>query len=295
MEHQIKDNSYGIAAIQEKMLGLLCELIRVCDENGLTYWACGGTCIGALRHNGFIPWDDDLDVYMPRNDYEKLWSLRDSFEKGKYVLCRTTKEKNYHHRVQQLVDVNTTFINCRSVDEDIEHGVYIDIIPMDACAPSRLSRISQIFHSIRFSVYNIQCLPEFHGGKVFRLMVSAALKLVPGSQRRYKIWTKSEKKMTRWEWASAKKVVELAASTKVLLNPYPKEWFSGVRKHRFEDIEINLPSGVEDYLHQVFGDYMTLPAESERHPRHNTVLIDLDNSYENYKGKYYCVNNKNKQ
>ena len=91
MENRIKDNSFGIAGLQEKMLNLLCELIRVCEENHLTYWACGGTCIGALRHSGFIPWDDDLDVFMPREDYEKLWRTRKQFDSKKFILCRTRK------------------------------------------------------------------------------------------------------------------------------------------------------------------------------------------------------------
>lgn len=292
MEHHVKDNSFNIADLQAKMLGLLAELIRVCEENNLTYWACGGTCIGALRHNGFIPWDDDLDVYMPRDDYEKLWELRDKFNTEQFVLCRTTKERNYHHRVQQLVDITTTFINQRSVDEDIEHGVYIDIIPIDACAPAGLSRLNQIKNAILFSIYNVQCLPEFHGGRLLKLVVGAALKCVSNANRRYRIWSKCEKRMTRWSWEKADKVVELAASTKVLLNPYPKEWFTGVKKHVFEDIEINLPGGVENYLTQVFGDYMSLPPEGERHPRHNTVKIDLANSYKIYKGQYYCVGKK---
>ena len=288
MEHNIKDNGFGIAELQDKMLCLLCELIRVCEENDLTYWACGGTCIGALRHNGFIPWDDDLDVYMPREDYEKLWRIKDKFDSNRFVLCRTTNEKNYHHRVQQLVDVNTTFINQRSVNEDIEHGVYIDIIPMDACAPSGFPRLSQIYNSILFSIYNIQCLPEFHGGKLFRFCVKTALKLVPNVEKRNRLWSKCEKKMIRWSWSSSNKVVELASSFHVLLNPYPKEWFSGVRKHQFEDIEINIPIGVEDYLTQVFGDYMSFPPESEQHPRHNTVKVDLNRSYKDYKGIFYC-------
>lgn len=292
MDHRVKDNSYGIADLQGKMLNLLCELIRVCDENKLIYWACGGTCIGALRHNGFIPWDDDLDIYMPREDYEKLWKIRDKFNPEQFVLCRTTKKKNYHHRVQQLVDINTTFINRRCMNENIEHGVYIDIIPLDACAPVGFQRLRQITNSVLFSIYNVQCLPEFHGGKIFKFAVTCALKLVPSQKMRYKIWSASERKMTQWNWSSSDKVVELAASMKVLLNPYPKEWFSSVRKHKFEDIEINLPSGVEEYLTQVFGDYMTLPPESERHPRHNTVLIDLNSSYKKYKGIYYCADKK---
>lgn len=289
MGYCVEDDTYGIAELQTKMLDILKEFIRVCENNGLTYYACGGTCIGALRHDGFIPWDDDLDVFMPRPDYEKLWLLRDQFQDGKFRLCRTTKDRNYHHRVQQLVDLNTTFINQRSVDEDIEHGVYIDILPMDACSPAGFGKLCQKIQAILFSVYNVQCLPEFHGGIVFRFAVWSALRLVPCRNLRYKIWSYCERQMTKYNWADAEQVVELAASVKVLCRPYPKEWFATVIKHKFEDIDINLPAGVDQYLTQVFGNYMTLPSEKERHPRHNTVKIDLHTSYEKYRGKLYCI------
>lgn len=289
MSCQVKNNEYGIVDLQTKMLETLKEFIRVCKDNELTYFACGGTCIGALRHNGFIPWDDDLDVFMPRPDYEKLWEIRDQFTGGKYKLCRTTKEKNYHHRVQQLVDLNTTFINQRSVNEDIEHGVYIDILPLDACAPTKLGRIQQVLQAMLYSVFNVQCVPEFHGGRLFRIIVDIMLKAVPNDEARYKIWSSCERKMTKYEWSNASSVVELAASMKVLLNPYPKVWFEGVKTHQFEDIVINLPSGADQYLSQVFGDYMELPPEDKRHPVHNTVLIDLDHPYTQYRGKKYFI------
>ena len=290
---RIKDNTYGIAPLQEKMLEILEELIRVCKDNDLTYFACGGTCIGALRHNGFIPWDDDLDVFMLRKDYEKLWRLRGKFDSKKYKLCRTNSRKNYHHRVMQLVDLNTTFINKRSVDEDIEHGIYIDILPIDACAPKGIRRIRQFIDAILYSVYNVQCAPEFHGGKLFRFIVKVMLFAVPGRKLKNKIWRHCEKQMTKYDWDKADQAIELAAAISVLKRPYPKAWFEGVKTHEFEDIEINLPIGVEKYLTQVFGDYMSLPPEKDRHPRHNTVRIDLNHSYKLYKGIDYCRNKEN--
>ena len=148
----VKDNSCGIADLQDKMLDILKYFISLCENNGLRYWLAGGTCLGALRHGGFIPWDDDLDVYMPREDYEKLWDIMSKGKAdGQYKLCRTSKEKNYHHRVMQLVDLNTTFIHSRSKDEDIEHGVYIDIIPIDACPNNIISRVVQFINAVIFS------------------------------------------------------------------------------------------------------------------------------------------------
>jgi len=120
----IKNNEFGIADMQDKILDILKYFISVCEQNDLHYWLAAGTCLGALRHQGFIPWDDDLDVFMPREDYEKLWSLLGGKADSHYLLCRTTREKNYHHRVMQIVDLETTFINTRCRNEDIEHGVY---------------------------------------------------------------------------------------------------------------------------------------------------------------------------
>ena len=287
----IKDNAYGIAPLQEKMLNLLKVLIKMCEENNLTYFACGGTCLGAVRHDGFIPWDDDLDVFMPRPDYEKLWELCGGLdETGNYMLCRTTREKNYHHRVMQLVDLNTTFINERSVNEDIEHGVYIDIIPMDARASTFLGKIEQAVDCILYSVYNIQVLPEFNGGKAERLATALLLKLVQNPDKRYRIWSSAEKRMTKYDGNKAEEAIELTTAVSNLRKYRPKSWFESVVKHKFEDTEINLPVEYKKYLKQGFGNYMELPPVESRHPRHNTVFVDLDHSYIDYRGKYYLKN-----
>lgn len=282
----VKDNTYGIAPLQDKMLDILKHFISVCNENGLRYCVTAGTCIGALRHHGFIPWDDDLDVCMPRPDYEKLWKIYDNSNEPKFKLCRTDVEKNYHHRVMQIVDIDTTFINKRSQNEDIEHGVYIDIIPLDACPKSPFKRFSQIVNSVLFSVYNIQNLPEFNGGKLMKFAVSVLLGFVRRNEKRIRIWKKAEKRMTRYKWDDYDSCIYLASSFELLFKPFPKEWFR-IRECEFEDTTVVLPYEAEKFCEYLYGDYMQFPPVEDRHPRHNTVLIDLDNSYTKYKGKYY--------
>lgn len=288
----VKDNSYGIAPLQDKMLDILKHFISACEENDLRYCACGGTCIGALRHQGFIPWDDDLDVFMPRPDYEKLWQIYDNSKEPKFKLCRTTPEKNYHHRVMQMVDVDTTFINKRSQNEDIEHGVYIDIIPLDICAKSKTKRVIQVINSMLFSVYNIQCVPEYHGNKMQKIATSILLSIVKSKNKRAKIWQKCERKMIQEAWNEDQDIVELTTDLKSLFRPYPHEWFTFEgRKATFEDIEINIPTKAEEYLTAGFGSYMEMPPVEKRRTQHNAVYVDLENSYKIYKGKYYCKNN----
>lgn len=293
MAYKVADNTYGIADFQTELLNILREFMKICDKYNLRWWASGGTCIGALRHDGFVPWDDDLDVAMPRPDYEKLWSLREEINKdSRFILTRTGKEKNYHHRVMQLVDLQTTFIHTRSADEDLEHGVYIDILPMDGCASGKISYYRQVMNAMIFSVYNIQCLPEYNDGKMVSRATDIALKLIKSPKLRYKIWKHCEKQMVKYDWESAKKIAHLSCDTKSMLHPYDAEWFGDVKKHKFEDIEINLPIGAEKYLTQYFGDFMQLPPEKSRHPVHNTKLIDLEHPYTQYKGIYYCVDKK---
>lgn len=287
----VKDNSFGIAPLQDKMLGALKYFISLCEEYGLRYCVFGGTCIGVLRHHGFIPWDDDLDVCMPRPDYEKLWRLCGAQQKdGKYRLCRSERGKNYHNRVMRMVDLETTFINKRAENEDIEHGVYIDIIPLDVCPSGAVERACQIVNSVIFSVYNVSCLPELHGGWLMRTAVRTMLFLIRDDDRRYKIWKRAEKRMTAIPWDETSRLVELTTNFEALCAPYPREWFLfDDRKARFEDIDVCIPTKAEEYLTEGFGDYMKLPPEEKRSVRHNTVFVDLNNSYRIYKGKYYCV------
>ena len=289
----VKDNSFGIADLQDKMLGILKYFICVCEENNLRYWLAGGTCLGALRHKGFIPWDDDLDVYMPREDYEKLWRLlRRAKTNEKFRLCRTTKEHNYHHRVMQMVDITTTFVHSRCKNEDIEHGVYIDIIPIDACPNNRFQRLAQIVNAIIFSICNIQCKPEYNGGKMIGLMslgTTILLRVIRSQEARYRVWKKAEARMRKYDINTCSHVKSTASLFKELLNPYPKEWFEGERKVEFEDIMACVPSKAEDYCALIYGDYMKLPPKEEQTVKHHTEFIDLNNPYSKYKGIYYLV------
>jgi len=289
----VKDNSCGIADLQDKMLDILKEFDALCSKYGLRYWMAGGSLLGVMRHRGFIPWDDDLDVFMPRPDYEKLWSLIGRRKQdGHYVLCRTTAKKNYHHRVMQLVDVNTTFVHSRSKDEDVEHGLYIDIIPLDGCPDNKLQRLSQIVNAIVYSIYNIQCPPEYNGGKltgIITLATKIMLAVVKDPKKRYRIWKRAEKKMTRYPWDSCRQVKSICAGFDVLIHPFEKEWFVGERKGPFEDFEVSIPAKTEEYLKTKYNDYMKVPPKEQQVVRHHTEFIDLNTPYTVYRGKYYLV------
>ena len=287
-------NGFTVGQLQQKSLEIFKYFKKLCEENGLRYWCGGGTCIGALRHKGFIPWDDDIDVFMPRPDYEKLYSIwNDIADTERYALCRTTREQNNHQTDMQLVDLSTTFINRHSINEDIKHGVSIDIMPFEGCPESKFGRLLQIYHSIMYSIFNVQRLPD-HQGKFLRVVTKIILGSVKNPDRRYKIWTRHEKKMAQYDFDKAKTVKETITSFRALFFPYPREYFE-TKEVPFEDITINIPAGADPYMRRIFGDYMQWPDESGRTVKHDIAFMDLNNPFTKYKGIHYCINDTEKR
>lgn len=275
--------------LQNIMLNILKCFITLCNENTLRYWLGGGTCLGAVRNGGFIPWDDDLDVFMPRPDYEAFCDLyKDQIVLDRFKIVITDEAKNYHHRVMQMVDINTTFIVTGNENDDIEHGVYIDIIPFDACPEKPFKRIRQILNSVIFSVYNIQRLPRYQGGTLMKFVVSTLLACAKDPKKRFRIWKHAERKMVCADWDNCKNVVETVTSFKSLLKPKPREWFE-TREISFENILAKIPVGAEEYMKGVYGDYLKLPPNQEQIPRHDLVFMDLKNTYLCYKGEKYLL------
>ncbi len=281
-------NDVTVGQLQQKSLEILKYFQKICKENNLRYWCGGGTCIGALRHKGFIPWDDDIDVFMPRPDYERLYEIwNDIADHSHYALCRTDREHNNHQTDMQLVDITTTFINRHSQNEDIKHGVSVDIMPFEGCPESKIKRALQIYHSVLYSIFNVQRLPD-HQGKLLRTATKFVLGAVKSPDKRYKIWKRHEKKMAQYDFDSSKTVKETITSFRALFFPYPREYFE-VKEVPFEDININIPVGADPYLRRIFGDYMQLPEEQNRVIKHDVVYMNLDEPYEKFKGIYYCV------
>lgn len=276
-----------ISDLQKKELEILKYFQGFCNKYNLMFYVCGGGLIGTVRHKGFIPWDDDLDIFMPRKDYERLANLwNENADIDKYVYCRTTKTENYHDAGASIRDKQTTFINRHSVNDDICHGVALEIMPIDGCPNGKIKRKKQLFFAMLFALFNVQRLPD-NKGKYFRFFAKLLYTLVPFNDIRYYIWKFSEEQMTKYSWDETTEVTELIGSLKGMLIRHPKEVFSSVKYLPFEDTYIPVMKGYKRYLKLIFGDYMILPPENERRGKHDVVHIDLHNGYDRYRGIYY--------
>lgn len=256
-----------------------------CEKHGLTYFLCGGCCIGSIRNKGFIPWDDDVDVFMPRADYERLKELwKDTPE---YSIQYTTKDFLTENQFLTICANETTFIKTYQKDLDINHGLVLDVLPLDGC-PSGWRRKMQKIWALLYSLFIVGKAPCNHG-RMVKLGGQVLLFLVKPKSLRYRVWHSCEKKMTRYPIEECDYITELCSGPHYMQNEYPKEAFSSALRVPFEGHLLPIPVGYDTYLKMAFGNYMQLPPEEKRVCHHEFEFMDMETSYRKYKGIWYCV------
>ncbi len=275
-----------IKAVQAIDLRMAKHFVQFCEDNKLLCYFCGGGCIGAVRHKGFIPWDDDLDFFMPREDYEKLKKLwKDTDD---YALLYPTEKYNDHNMFITLRDKHTTMIKPYQQEIDTIHGISIDVFPLDGYPEKTIERFIQIFWALIYQLFCAQLVPENHSGFT-SFLARLGLSVIRSPKSRYRIWKTAEKYMTKHRIADCESITEICAGPHYMKNRYPKECFSEAVYMDFEDTKMPIPVGYDTYLKIAFGDYMQPPPEEKRMPQHDAIMIDPCNGYSNYKGKYYCT------
>ena len=269
--------------LQEVSLQMLLYFDEYCSKHNLTYYLCGGCCIGTIRHEGFIPWDDDVDIFMPRKDYErfkKIWSDTEVYE-----IEFVSEECRCYSTLTRLNNKNTTFISTYTKDLDTPHGVAMDIFPLDGC-PGGKKRKMQKLWALLFSLYAVENAPTNHG-KIVELAGKIGLAIIPTWKLRCKVWRFCEKQMSKYRIEDCDYITELCAGPGYMQNEYPKEAFDYPVRRMFEGHMLPIPVGYDAYLSMAFGDYMKLPPIEKRVAHHEYEFIDLDNGYLKYKGIEY--------
>jgi len=272
--------------LQEKCLEMAEYFVQFCKENDLLCYLCGGGAIGTLRHKGFIPWDDDLDFFMPRKDYEKLAQLWPQKADSRYQLSKSNENYLDRNLFITIRDTQTTCIKPYQQDLDIPHGLALDVLPLDYYPTNELSRKKQVIAALVYSLFCAQTIPEKHGGTM-KWGSQVLLALVPSKKLRYKIWKKAEAEMTKYTKEESDGITELCSGPYYMKKKYPISSFESALWLPFENTELPIPIGYDAYLKTAFGDYMTPPPVEKQVAHHDAVLVDLEKSYTHYKGEYY--------
>ena len=266
--------------LQSKELDILKAIIKVIEDNGLSYFAIGGTCIGAVRHNGFIPWDDDIDIAMPRKDYElfrtKLYKeLPANLKKLDY----DNSERNDFLFVK-IHDTTTTFVENYAKDSpDRYTGAFIDIMAFDGLPLKNSKRIVRRSQKLLKLNGKIRKTPiGYRKQKPFKAMVKSVVSFFFKYNHFSTKWCNMLKK---YPFDNSEKVYlscrhEKSALAKGKKVVFPYSYFADYASVDFEDIKIRVPIKYDEYLTDDFGDYMQLPPEEKRNSGHDAFICDMN-------------------
>ena len=261
--------------LQMAVLDIFKEFVDICEKLNLRYYLLGGTLLGAVRHKGFIPWDDDIDVGMLREDYEVFVTKAQEFL-PKHLFLQTFKtDPEYHHVFAKIRNSNTTFIESPISHRRINHGIYLDIFPLDIYDDKKISlsnRLKKIFISMRESYV---FMPDRLSTKlrlvrpVSKLVFPKLSDALSAREKIYKGFTTGEKVANHSGMWGEKEIV-------------PAWWYGDGCALEFEGIRVVGPAEYKKWLTQVYGDYMQLPPMKKRVSHHHVDVIDISKSYTEY-------------
>lgn len=264
------------------IIGCLQKFISLCEEHGLTYYCVGGTAIGAVRHQGLIPWDDDIDVAMPRPDYDRFLKLCRNTDLGDYELA-TPDRKGYPCHFAKLCDKRTTLIEKRDVP--CVYGLYIDVFPIDGTAPDMteakrlLGRYKQwsnkldaalTRHTLR-QYLAMAAKPKEWG----RMAVQTAAILLGRETVRRFIIGRLDRMARRYDYSSATLVANYDGAYRER-EIFPKAWTDTLCDKPFGHLTVKLPGNYDAYLKNIYTNYMEFPPVEQRVCHHLHDYLDLN-------------------
>ena len=259
---------------QRALLALLKEFDRVCRELDIPYILFAGTMLGAVRHEGFIPWDDDLDVLMFRQDYERLLKEADRVLNRDRFFLQKEFSDHWPMFFSKLRLNNTTCLEkYHPKDPQIHQGVYMDIFPCDNASRTELGRKFQFLCSKVVIAKSLDRRGYETNSKKKKLFM-AFCRLLPGKQfHRWAIGGRVDSDVVHSFFAAASGYQK---------NVYPRQMLMGRQMARFADGEYPIVKEYDQLLTQLYGDWRTLPPEKDRVCKQHAILVDLEHSYECY-------------
>jgi len=273
--------SSRIDKLQQVDLNIVKEVVAICDRHNLSYYIIAGTLLGAIRHKGFIPWDDDIDLGMPRDDYEKFLEVSPSKLSGHLQVVNYKTDPTYMYYITRIRDVRTKVVETRIGNDGKYTHASIDIFPLDGSPNNKVLRnlyfFRIMFHRAMTSLcYKDSIDPDRKRGLLERGLLWA-LKLLPIERvfdaRKQK--DKIDELMRRHKYCDSKYVGCLmgAYRTKEMLR---RDLFGEGALYNFEDVSLRGPEKYDEFLSYLYGDYMKLPPEEARKTHFQVVDVSCE-------------------
>lgn len=276
---------HELTPLQSRLLDMLKWFDDFCKKNNLQYFSVGGTLLGSVRHQGFIPWDDDIDIAMPRRDYNRLAELMGEKVFDHYVLeTQNSSKKDFCYPYYKLYDTNTTLIE--HYRKPLVRGIFLDIFPLDGVGADKEEGIKwyrRINHKYSFYLTRVAAIRRSRSRyknlaiKVSQLIPECIIdnmkirKELDGMCQKFSFTDSLWGGNLLGNWGE-REIVPL----KVFGTPTP---------YQFEDMLLCGPEDFDGYLSCIYGDWRKLPPKEKQVSHHDFLKLDLDNGYIAYKGE----------
>lgn len=266
---------------QKVQLEILLEFDQLCKKHDINYQLFSGTLIGAIRHKGFIPWDDDIDVCMLREEYNRFLAIGAEELKDHYFLQNYHTDKNFQSQYTKIRKNNTRYVEDLVQDVEMHQGFFIDVFPFDNVTPGTLKGKTQRIAIDQLKIFNycrVMRVNNSEKKKGLRIAKKAAyylLKVIPKN--------KVDRLITRlaclFNEKEAEYVGELSISTGK--NTYDsfvlkKAFFYDSIDWEFEGYQFPVPRAYDEVLTKNYGNYMKMPPLKEQAPHHGIIEVDFD-------------------
>lgn len=267
-----------IKPVQDKILETMLFIDKLCRDHDITYFIMGGTALGAVRHGGFIPWDDDLDIFMTPSEYEKFKLAFEKENNANFVIQEWRTVPQYLEYAKVRMN-GTTFIEENFKDrKEMHHGIYVDIMILHKCPTNKLLQKKMYYQSKFVTLYGLSQRNWKPKTKAQRIVLSA-LKLIP------------KKGIANWCYKNIYKYDSLNNSyvwcyfitpAKFHQGIFSADYFDTVEEIEFEGHRLYGPARIKEYLAYRYGDYMKLPSKEAQKAAVHAMIYDTEKDFSEY-------------
>ncbi len=265
---------YQVKEMQQHILSVLLRVDQVCREHGIKYYISDGSMLGAVRHGGFIPWDDDADIAMPRPDYQRFLEHANEWLPKPLEMVCIEQDERCMCTFMKIIDGSTTLIERWGLNQ--LGGVYVDVLPIDGVSKTKWKRKLRFayFHAVKSLIY-LRNRDPYKRGRGYTSWLPRLIQATVKNATLHRWLQRIEKKHA---YEDSDLIADFDSGERSVM---PKEVMGTPTPILFEGHEVMGVEQPEEYLRRVFGDYMQLPPENKRRI-HGFDYVDFEHSYHDY-------------